>query len=132
MEKELQKMREKLVELAVEIGKDFDYKLDYSVESIKHVDEILSLVHDDFMQTGNNEGLNGIALEMAMYISRVIEKKGFFIDMSRDHQEFGKDTFPVTLTNGKTIFPYVWCQKHIENGSQDSVWSKFNTLVYGK
>lgn len=129
MNQELLNLKEQLVSQALQVATSLELELDYSEQSIKVVDQILEMLHDDLMKTGNNEGLNGIALQMGMYIVTVLEKQEKVTDLSRSHSEFGDDSFPVTLTNGNVIFPYAWCQKQIENGQQDSVSSKFSALT---
>lgn len=123
-----QDLRTYLVDQAINVGKNFRIKLDFSDGSVAQVDNILRLMRKDFKKTGNEEGLRGIALEMAAYIIVVIENTGPVGRWERDHPEIGEWTFPYYWKHS-TLFPYAWCQKRIFDGEQDDVWVKYKTLV---
>jgi hypothetical protein len=72
--------------------------------------------------------MNGIALEFAAYIVKVIETNYEPGEWVRDHPDFGKDAFPYRW-KGKELFPFAWCQKRIFDGPADDVWAKFKALV---
>jgi hypothetical protein len=130
--KNIENQKEDLSTLAERIAfQGFNIKLDYDIKSILQVEKILGLIHKDYIQTKNDDGFNGIALEFGAYIIKVIEKhfsKGVW---KNDHPELGKDTFPYNW-EGVEIFPYSWCLKRIIDGPQDDVWIKFLTLVVNK
>jgi hypothetical protein len=129
-EKELDDLKERLSQLAEQVAATFGKKLDYSINSVQKVEKILGQLHKGYKKTHNDEGLNGLAMEFAAYIVKVIEKnlsKGVW---KRD-LVFGKDTFPYTWES-KEIFPYSWCQKRIFYGQGDDVWAKFQALLMKK
>ena len=130
-EMELEKLRKKLVSLAIQIGKSYNYKLDYSEDSIKNVENILSEFHKDYKETGNEEGLLGISYEFGLYIVGVIEKNHGKGILERDHKDFGKDSYPFYWNEG-TIFPCSWCYKRIFDGESDNIWTKYETFVIEK
>jgi hypothetical protein len=72
--------------------------------------------------------LRGIALEFGSYIVKVIERHFGSAEWQRDHETFGKDSFPLRWQD-KIIFPYQWCMKRIFDGPGDDVWFKFKALV---
>ncbi len=74
--------------------------------------------------------MQGIALEFAAYIVKVIEKNYACGVWKRDHPAFGPDSFPYDWEGGE-IFPYGWCLKRILDGPQDDVWAKFQAIVMG-
>ncbi len=103
-------------------------KLDYSPQSIRDVENVLSGIHDGYLKSGDDTGLNGIALEFAAYIVEVIRRNYGPVKWDRDGSEFGPDSFPLSW-RGKFLFPYAWCQKRIFDGPGDNVWIKFKQLV---
>jgi hypothetical protein len=103
-------------------------KLDYSPQSIRDIENVLSGIHDAYLKSGDNTGLNGIALEFAAYIVEVIKRNYGPVKWDRDGSEFGLDSFPL-LWRGRLLFPYAWCQKRIFDGPDDNVWIKFKLLV---
>jgi hypothetical protein len=122
-------LRKQLVALALQIGENEGYPLDFSPQSVQEVEAILASLHEYYVQTKNEDGLFGIALEFGAYLIEVIERnyppKGRW---RRDHPDLGKNTFPFEW-RGATIFPVAWCQKRIWDGPGDDVVSKFEMLV---
>jgi hypothetical protein len=129
--KNLNDLQNELCDLAIQISNYYKIKLDFSNNSIKNVEKILSIIHKDYKKTKNDEGLNGIALEFGIYIIKVIEKNFEKGKLERDHKDFGENTFPYYLKDS-VIFPYGWCQKRIFDGTGDNVWIKYQTLVLNK
>ena len=115
-----------LAERVAEQG--FGTRLDYTNESIPHVEQILGGLHDDFRETGSHDGLRGIALGFGAYLVAVIERHYGTIDWQRDHPDFGKDSFPL-YWNGTTLFPVSWCWKRMIDGPGDDLRSKWQALV---
>lgn len=129
---ELIKLQEELTGLALQIAKSQNITLDFSPDSVKDVEKVLSIIHDDYKKTKNEEGVRGIALEFAAYIISVIEKNLSVGYWERDSSDMGKDTFPYHLEDEKIIFPFSWCLKRIVDGSGDDVWAKFQTILLGR
>lgn len=130
--KDIKELQKTLTNLALQIGTYYKIDLDYSIDSVKKVEEILAKVSEEYQKTKNEEGLKGIALEFAAYIITVIEKNIESGKWERDSKEMGKETFPYKLSDGRDIFPYSWCLKRIYNGEGDNVWVKFQTLILNK
>ena len=129
MPQDLEQLKHEMSRLAVRIGSEgFGIKLDYSNESIKNVEKILGKIHDEYKQTGSEDGLQGIAFEFASYIVKVIEKNVGPARWQRDHAKLGPDSFPLAVGEGE-IFPVSWCIKRIYDGPGDDVWFKYNFLV---
>jgi len=124
----LSELEDRLVELAIQIADSFGKKLDFSEKSVKVVEKILSKFHKEYKKTGDEEGLNGIALEFAFYIIKVIENNYEKGRLERNHKDFGDDSFPY-YWRGSTIFPYSWCLKRIFDGKADNVWIKYKVLI---
>ena len=127
-EYELAALRDQLAGLAIEIGEAYGRKLDYSIKSVKQVEKILGKIHREYSRTKDDSGLTGIAIEFGAYLVKVVERHFDSGIWERDHPEIGADTFPY-YWEGRTLFPYSWCEKRILDGRGDNVWVKFNTLV---
>lgn len=127
--KDINELKKELIDLSLKVGSHYGIDLDFSIESVKNVEKILSKMSDEYQKTKSEEGLNGLALELAAYIVAVIEKNISVGKWERDSAEFGKDIFPYDLGGGNIIFPYQWCLKRIHEGGGEDVWTKFNALV---
>lgn len=103
-------------------------RLDYSVESVAVVEQMLGKLHEDYVNTCDDEGLNGLALMFAAYIIQVVEQNFSAGVWERDDKAFGKASFPYHW-EGTTLFPFAWCGKRIFDGAEDNVQLKFKTLV---
>lgn len=130
--KEINELKKELVAISLKVGSHYNIDLDFSIESVKDVEKILSQLSADYKKTKDKEGLNGLALELAAYIIEVIEKNITVGTWERDSLEFGKEVFPYDLGDGNIIFPYQWCLKRIYDGEGENVWIKFNSLVLKK
>lgn len=126
--KTIEELKPKMLANAIEIAKDFNVNLDYSDESINGVEHVLSELHKEYKKTKSDEGLHGIALFYAFYIVAVIEKNHGKGKFERNHKTFGENSFPFTW-NGKTLFPYGWCEKRILDGEGDNVEIKYKMLI---
>ena len=129
---ELRKLQIEMTNLALKLAKIANVDLDFSIESVKQVEEILSQMHEQYKKNGDQEGVKGMALELAAYIITVIEKNIIKGQWERDSEEAGKETFPYHIAENNTIFPYGWALKRIIDGEGDNVWIKFKTLVLDK
>jgi hypothetical protein len=130
--KTMPEVQKELTNLALRVAKEsFDIKLDFSHNSIRQVEKILSAFHDDYKKTKDDSGLNGIAFEFAAYIITTIEKNTEKGKWERDHPQFGEGAFPFYWKN-QTLFPVEWCKKRIFDGPGDNVWSKYQVLVLKK
>lgn len=107
---DLNELQIKMSNYAVEIAENFDIRLDYSSQSIKNVEVILSQIHNEYVKSNNDEGLNGVALEFAFYIITVVEKNFEKGKVERDHKDYGKNVFSFYWRD-KTLFPFSWCKK---------------------
>jgi hypothetical protein len=132
-QKDTAKLRSTLVPYAEQITASLipSGHLDFSPESIHLVEEVLGMLHTEYISTGSDEGLDGVALEFAAYIVEVIDRNFGPVDWQRDDPRFGKDAFPLNWRTS-TLFPYAWCQKRLFDGPADNVWSKFSVLVLEK
>jgi len=127
--KDINELKKELIDLSLQVGSHYDINLDFTIDSVKDVEKILSKISTEYHKNREEEGLNGLALEFAAYIIAVIEKNISIGKWERDSVEFGKDVFPYDLDEDNIIFPYQWCLKRIYEGEGENVWTKFDTLV---
>ncbi len=131
-EKNIIKRKEKLSFLAEKVASEcFGAKLDYSINSIQLVEQMLGEFHKEYLRTKDDSGLKGIALEFGCYLIKVIESHFPPGILKKDHPMFGSDSYPYEW-QGVEIFPYSWCLKRIFDGPEDNVWTKFQTLIIKK
>jgi len=118
-----------MADRAVQFAKERGKALDYSPESIKVVDSLLGELHDlRDKQRLSNEDLNAHALHFGAYIGEVIRRK-FGGSWATDHPVAGPNSFPMHSL-GSDSFTIGWCAKRIVNGDDDSVWFKYQVVVW--
>jgi hypothetical protein len=125
---EITELKNELLALAIDVGKEYNITLDFSDESIKNVEKILSDLHLEYKRTNSDRGLNGLAYMYGFYIMEVIEKNHGKGKIERNHPDFGENAFPFYWKD-TTLFPVAWCQKRIFEGDGDNVEIKYRILV---
>ena len=125
---ELKELKSKMIEQAIGVAKEFNVILDFSDNSIKNVESILSELNVEYERTKNDEGLNGLAYMFGFYIVDVIERNHGKGRLERHHPEFGENSFPFYWNDG-TLFPMGWCQKRIFDGKEDDIEFKYRVFV---
>ena len=129
---EIGELQKELTELALRIAKEiYGINLDFTHKSIGKVEKILADIHKQYKETGNTDGLNGIALEFGSYIAATIQKNTNTGVLKRNDPDIGDDTYPFYWKDN-TIFTYGWCDKRIFDGEADDVVSKYKVLVLEK
>lgn len=128
---ELIELKADMIKYALEIGQIFELNLDFTDDSIKNVEKILSEIHDEYVSTKNDEGLNGVAIQFGFYIMETIEQNHGKAWFERNHKDFGENSFPF-YWNEMTLFPIGWCQKRIFDGPDDNIWPKYKIVVIEK
>jgi hypothetical protein len=116
--------------LSSEAVKDADansqIKLDYSVDSIKNVDQILGKLHEKYEKSQSSIPLPGLSAEYGAYVGEVIRKIEPGVHWERD-SKLGEKIYPL-MWNGAQLYPMSWCQKRIVNGEDDDVWMKYTVF----
>ena len=125
---EMIELKNELVAMAIEVGNEYNIKLDFSDNSIESVEKILSDIHLEHKRTKSEEGLNGLAYMFGFYIMEVIEKNHGKGRIERNHPNFGENAFPFYWKES-TLFPVAWCQKRIFDGDGDNVEIKYRILI---
>jgi len=115
---------------AVADAKRFDgMDLDYSVDSIKSVDAILSRVHDSYARDPESVHVNGISIEYGAYVGEVIRRSEPGAYWTKD-SALGEKIYPLHWGTDEA-FPIAWCSKRIINGDEDSISFKYTALKEG-
>jgi len=107
-------------------------KLDFSVESLKHLDEYLEAIH---VAPPNQEDLVGVVLRSGEYVGEVIRKHSpskinwVTFKEAAKYSDYVKEldyslgTAGILWVNSKTMcFPLGKICKFLENGNEDSVY----------
>ena len=124
-DEEVLKILEDGARKAIEIGKDLNYKLDYSEESIKTVDKILNRIKTVFHDKND---LSGFALVYGLYIIEVFERnhqKGY---LKKRYDNLGPDDFPY-YRKKNLIFPCLWCYHIIFHNNASDIWSQYQSAI---
>ena len=101
--------------------------LDYSVASLKQVDQILGRAHDTYAENPKSVSVPGLSMEYGAYVGEVIRRSEPSAYWTRDSQVAGKQSYPMHWKAGES-FPLAWCSRRITNGEQDSIWIKYSVL----
>ncbi|HTA29567.1 MAG TPA: hypothetical protein VK731_03750 [Candidatus Cybelea sp.] len=95
--------------------------LDYSVESIKSVDEELGIISKDIDKEKPQPGTFGIAMGYGAYIGEVFRRKNGGSWSTNDST--GQNPYPLK-SGDNVIYPVMWCYKRLINGEEDDVYFK--------
>jgi hypothetical protein len=116
--------------LSSEAVKDADassqIKLDYSVDSIKNVDQILGRLHEKYEKSQSSIALSRLSAEYGAYIGEVIRKIEPGVHWERD-SKLGEKIYPL-IWNGAQLYPMNWCEKRVVDGEDDDVWMKYEVF----
>jgi hypothetical protein len=108
-------------------NRDFGIKLDYSVESIEQVEEMLGRLYDEVARRKSSEGVRGLAMMCGAYIGESIRRTEPDAKWEQDHPVAGEKSYPLHWQGGES-FPCGWCYNRIMNGPEDNIWHKYLVL----
>jgi len=124
-----------LADLATQwVRKDRGIKLDYSLDSIKTIEEELDRISKEVNKTNPQKGTFGTATGYGAYIGEVFRRRDGGT-WSVDHAVAGPGSYPLTTKSNGTIFPVGWCWKRLTLGDEDNVYHKalvFSEKPYGR
>ncbi len=113
---------------AVADAETYDHvTLDYSVESLRKVDQILGRVHDAYQKNRESVSVRGLSAEYGAYVGEVIRRNLPNAYWTRDSQVMGEKIYPLHWNRGES-YPLTWCAERITNGEGDSIWLKYSVL----
>ena len=106
-------------------------KLDYSVESIKTVDQILRSLHDQYTKDPSRISVKGLGSAYGASIGEVIRRSEPGAYWEKD-DELGEKSYPIIWGPGAGhSYPMAWCIRRILNGDEDNVWIKYRAIKEG-
>ena len=105
------------------VKRDRGIDLDYSLESVRIVEEELDRISKDVDKTNPKRGTFGIALGYGAYIGEVFRRRNGGA-WNVDDPTGGAGSYPLTTTTNGIIFPVGWCWKRLINGEEDNVFHK--------
>ncbi len=117
-------MMENLASMAAHwVKKDRGIDLDYSVDSIRVIEEELARVSKEIDHANPQRGTLGLASGYGAYIGEVFRRRSGG-SWAADHPIGGQQSFPLTTKSNGTIFPVGWCWKRLTVGEEDNVYHK--------
>ena len=108
--------------------KSFRVKLDWSDQSVQHVEGILAQLHDSLPSAQpDEEAIWSFAKMLGSYVGEVYRKRhsGRWGMVTLNDQ-----TFPgMQSTSGTNFWPWARAQKRIVNGPEDNMWHYYKVLL---
>ena len=101
--------------------------LDYSVESLKQVDQILGQVHESYLKNPSAISVRGLSAEYGAYVVEVIRRNNASAYWTRNSKAAGEKSYPLHWNLGES-YPLAWCSRRITEGDEDSIWLKYSVL----
>jgi hypothetical protein len=107
--------------------KEFNVKLDYSVDSIKKVEDVLGRLHDMYEKDKASLRVDALANMYGAYIGEVIRRSEPGVKWEKDHPVAGEKSYPLHWA-ARDLFPMAWCHRRITEGDGDNVSVKYDVL----
>ena len=111
------------------VKKDRGIALDYSLDSVKTVEEELTRVSKEVNKANPQKGTFGLAVGYGAYVGEVFRRRDGGT-WAVDHPVAGPRSYPLTTGTNGTIFPVGWCWKRLTVGEEDNVYHK--ALVFSE
>jgi hypothetical protein len=105
------------------VKKDRGLDLDYSLDSIKVIEEELSRISKEVDHSSPQRGTFGVAMGYGAYIGEVFRRRAGG-SWAVDHPAGGQQSYPLTTQSNVTMFPVGWCWKRLTVGEEDNVYHK--------
>lgn len=136
--KELRKFQQRLLEPTLEEALNYGHTLDYTVNSLAKIDDILTKLHLQYStdvdreKQENSEGYSGLAMCYAAYIIEVIERVNGKGELRKPSINTEEDYVFELYVDKKIIFPYNWVIKKIIDGGDDNIVKTYNMIEFNK
>jgi hypothetical protein len=102
--------------------------MDYSIGSIKEAEQALGKLHEEYLRTKSEKGVEGLAVAFGAYVGECIRRESPGSHWERDHPIMGERSYPLYWKGGES-FPCTWCYKRILNGPEDNICFKYQVLA---
>ncbi len=129
-EDKVRKIFKRLAPLIVADVAKQNFKLDYTISSLKNVDAILQSLHKEYVALGNNvsdqhqESYQGYSEMLGCYMLAVVDKNKVPGRLAIVSDEYGT-AYGFTFSSGMFCDFISWCHKAIVNGKDDAIEPKF-------
>ncbi len=112
------------------VKKDRGIDLDYSLESVRVVEEELGRISKGVDKASPQQGTFGTAMGYGAYIGEVFRRRDGG-SWAVDHPTGGPRSYPLTTKSNAVIFPVDWCWRRLTNGEEDNVYQKAMVFAGG-
>ncbi|HXT38704.1 MAG TPA: hypothetical protein VN887_01645 [Candidatus Angelobacter sp.] len=102
---------------------DRSIDLDYSLDSIKLIEEELGRISKEVDKANPKPGTVGLATGYGAYVGEVLRQRDGGT-WSVDHSAAGPRSYPLTVGSNNTIFPVGWCWKRLTGDETENVYRK--------
>ncbi|SJZ67747.1 hypothetical protein SAMN02745116_01144 [Pilibacter termitis] len=127
---DMNEMMKSMAETACEVAKDSGFELDFSEQSLLHVEELLDAFHQKvpkgikklFSKGLSNEEMDMLCLVFGAYLGEVVIK-----NLGGKWQP-SERLASVFLDNGTEIYPAQKVYKRLMNGREDEIWAYYKFL----
>lgn len=128
--KEVKTTDELIQSLSSKAVKDADannqIKLDYGVDSIKKVEQILGKLHEKYEKSHSSISVTELSAAYGSYIGEVIRKTETGVHWG-PKSVLGEKVYSLSWNNVE-VYPMNWCEKRIVDGEDDNVWMKYTAF----
>jgi len=109
--------------------KAYGVDLDYSLESLGALENILQQMHEEHKATPISEqGMQARTISLGSYLGEVLRRASGSGTWARD-SALGENTFPLIFANDQQLFPVGWVHKRIVNGAEDNIVFKAKVML---
>lgn len=100
--------------------------LDYSVESLKAVDEILDGAHLTYLKNPGSVSVSGLSSTYGAYVGEVIRRNEQRARWGPEDTVLGERSRPLNWGATLRVYPFVWCRERILKGDSFSLWASYS------
>jgi hypothetical protein len=105
----------------------YDLKLDYSNESIRHVETMLTYLHEILNSDPRMVDANSMAFVLGAYVGETIRKN----KVGASWEDLGMGGSSYALRCGsETCYPMDWCMQRLTSGKDENVWTKYRLFMH--
>jgi hypothetical protein len=110
------------------VKKDRGIDLDYSLDSIKIIDEELLRVSKEIDKANPQRGTFGLCLGYGSYVGEVLRRRNGG-SWGVDHSNAGPPSYPLTAGSNTVMFPVDWCWQRLTRSNAESLFVKAITFA---
>lgn len=105
----------------------YELKLDYTHESIRHVETMLSYLHDVLTSDPRMVDANSMAFVLGAYVGETIRRN----QPGSSWEDLGMGGNSYALRCGSdACYPMDWCMDRLTSGKGENVWTKYRVFMH--